>query len=170
MNDQDNGENERLEGLLRRARLPEPSLQLKRRVIAEARKAWMQAAPEVPWQIPIRDLAVSAAAAVLVVWLANCSSDYALDRIATGGVRVTGPVSGRSDIDALPEMPYGSVVRRLVSLQPRYSGFDASALNDRAEVFRRILDEAQQSAFSQPSRGGPESRMNPARPVGHSYS
>ncbi|UCC99115.1 MAG: hypothetical protein JSW66_04350 [Phycisphaerales bacterium] len=170
MSTENHAENEQLEHLLRKARLPDPSPRLKERVTAEARKAWNQAAPDVPWQIPIRRLAVSAAAAVLVVWLANYSSDHVLARRAIGGLPTAGRVSGQNDIDALPEMPYGPFVRRLVSVQPRSSGFDASALNDRAEVFRRVLDEAQRSTFSQPQRGRPESHLSPDRPFAHSYS
>lgn len=170
MNNENDAKNKRLEALMRKAYLPEPSPQLKERITAEAKKAWTQAASDVPWQIPIRRLAVSAAAAVLAVWLANCSSDYVLGRRMTGGVPVAGRVSDQNDINALPEMPYSPFVRRLVSVHSESSGFDASALIDRAEAYRRILDEALQSTFSQPPQDGPQSRLNMAWPFAHSYS
>jgi hypothetical protein len=172
MSKENDTSDEHLEGLLRKARLPEPSPQLKDRITADAKKAWTQAAPDdVPWQRPVRRLAVSAAAAVLVVWLANYSSDYALGRRTTRGAPVPGRVSDQNDIGSLPEIPYGPFVKRLVSVQTQSSGFDASALNDRTETFRRILEEALQSTFSQPPRDGPQSRrLSPHCSVAHSYS
>jgi hypothetical protein len=71
-----NGENKQLESLLRKAHLPEPSPELKERITSGATKAWNQTSPELPWQIPVRRLIVSAAAAVFIIWMANSYSDY----------------------------------------------------------------------------------------------
>ena len=100
MNDKDM-QNEQLESILRRAHVPEPSPELKERITAEAAKAWNQTSLELPWQIPVRRLIVSAAAAVLVIWLANCSSDYAVARWQSGGLPVVHQQP--SDLDELPE-------------------------------------------------------------------
>ena len=70
-----NVENKQLESLLRKAHLPEPSSKLKERITTEAKKIWLQTSPELPWQIPVRRLFVSAAAAVFIIWITNCSSD-----------------------------------------------------------------------------------------------
>jgi hypothetical protein len=141
-------QNERLEELLRKAHLPEPSPQLQERITAAAKRAWDQAPQELPWLIPFRRLVASAAAAVLIIWLANCSSDLTLAKWSSGAVHM---VSQRpSDIEALPEMPYGPFVRRLACLNRRSSVIDASALKDRIEALRHVLDEAQWDGPTKP--------------------
>jgi len=155
MNDK-NIQNEQLESLLRRARMPELSPELKERITAEATKAWNQTSPELPWQIPIRRLIVSAAAAVFVIWLTNCST-----------VAHQQPL----DLDVLPEIPYGPLARHLVSTGRKPSLTDVSVLRNYTETVRRILDEAQQNGVSKPPASSEDrSLLLPTQPDFNSYS
>ncbi|MGB2866100.1 MAG: hypothetical protein WBC05_22390 [Sedimentisphaerales bacterium] len=168
MNDKDT-QNEQLERFMRKAHLHKPSPELKTRITAEATKTWNQASPELSWQAPVRRLIVSAAAAVLVIWLTNCSSDYALARWQSGGL----PVAHQkpSDLDALPEIHYGPLARHLVSTGRKPSITNASALRNYAETVLRILDEAQQNGVSKPPAPAEgRSRLFPTQPGFNSYS
>ena len=168
MNDKDT-QNEQLERFMRKAHLYKPSPKLKERITAEAAKAWNQTSPELSWQIPIRRLFVSAAAAVFVIWLTNYSSDYTLAKWRSGGLEVASQQP--PDIDALTEMPYGPLARRLVSAGRKSSMADASALRSYTESVRRILDETQQNGVSKPpapAKG--RSRLLPTQSGINSYS
>jgi len=164
-----NTQNEQLESILRRAHVPEPSPELKERITAEAKKAWNQTSQEISWQIPVRRLIVSAAAAVFVIWLTNCSSDYALARWQSGGLPVA--YQKPSDLDALPEISYSPLARHLVSASRKPSMTDASVLRNYAETVLRILDEAQQNGISKPSAPVEgRSRLLPTQPGINSFS
>ena len=168
MNDKDT-QNEQLESIMRKTHLHKPSPELKERITAEAAKAWNQTSLELSWQIPVRRLIVSAAAAVFVIWLANCSSDYALARWQSGGL----PVAHQkpSDLDALPEIHYSPLARHLVSTGRKPSITNTSALRNYTETVLRILDEAQQNGVSKPpapTEG--RSRLLPTQPGFNSYS
>lgn len=158
-------ENERLENLLRMAHLSEPSPQLRERITAEAKRVWNQAALELPWRIPLRRLAVSAAAAVLIIWLANCSSDYALGRWRAAKVLMA--VEQPADIDALPELPYGPFIGSLVSVSHRSLVIDTSSLSEHVGMVRQILDETWQNGAPAPVG---RSRLTPDRAGAYSYS
>jgi len=147
MNNKD-AQHERLENLLRKAHLPEPSQKLQERITAAAKSAWNQAPLELPWLIPIRRLVASAAAAVLIIWLANYSSDCTLAQWQFG--KIPAASDQPTEIEALPEMSYSPFVRRLASLDRRSSVIDASALNEHIEALRHVLDEAQQSGNAKP--------------------
>jgi predicted YcjX-like family ATPase len=168
MNDKDT-QNEQLERFMRKAHVHKPSPGLKTRITAEAKKAWNQTSPELSWQIPVRRLLVSAAAAVFVIWLANCSSDYALARWQPGGLLVAHQKP--SDLNALPEISYSPLARHLVSASRKSSVTDASALRNYAETVLRILDEAQQNGISKPSAPAEgSSSLLPTQPGFNSYS
>jgi len=168
MNDKDT-QNEQLERFMRKAHLHKPSDELKKRITAEAAKTWNQISPELSWQIPIRRLFVSAAAAVFVIWLANCSSDYALAQWQSGGLEVAHQQP--SDLDALPEIHYSPLARHLLSTGRKPSITDASALRSYAETVRRILDEAQQNGVSKPPAPVEgRSLLLPKQPGFNSYS
>ena len=162
-------ENDQIESLLARAHVPEPSPQLKQRVTAEARKVWDQTPADIPWQIPFKRFVASAAAAVLIIWLANFSSDYTLAQWRPGGASVTAQQS--TDFDTLPEMPYGPLAKHLASVDRKPRVIDASALSDYVENMRRILEQAQQNGVSMPSvPPGGSSRLIPGRAGANSYS
>jgi hypothetical protein len=162
-------ENDKIEHLLKRAHIPEPSPLLKERITAEARKAWNQTSLEMPWQIPIRRLAASAAAAVLIISIANFSSDYALERWGPGDVRTT--KEQLPDLEILPDMPYRPFVRHMVSVNRRPSITDASALRNYTERVRQVLNEMQQNgASNEQVPDGGRSRLFPAQPDSDLYS
>lgn len=147
MNDK-NAENKQIEDLLRKAHLHKPSPELKKRITAEAAKAWNQTSPEVSWQIPFRRLLASAAAAVFVIWLSNYSSDYALAQWRPGGLSIASHQP--PNLDELTEMPYSPLARHLISAGHKPSMTDASALRNYTETIQRILNEAQQNGVSKP--------------------
>ena len=162
-------DNKKIESLLTRAHISELSPQLKQRVTAEARKAWHQTPVEIPWQIPFRRLAASAAVAVFIVWLANFSSDYTLAQWRPGGVSVAAQQS--TDFDTLPEMPYGPFAKHLAAVDRRSPVIDASALSNYAESVRKLLDETSQNGVAAPAaQPGDSSRLIPARVNIFSYS
>lgn len=164
-----NTQNEQLERFMRKANLHKPSPELKERITTEATKAWNQTSPELPWQIPVRRLLVSAAAAVFVIWLANCSSDYAMARWQSGGLKIAHQKP--SDLDALPEIHYGPLARHLVSTVRKPSITNASALRNHAETVLRILNEARQNGVSKPPAPVEgRSRLLPTQPGFNSYS
>lgn len=144
-----NGENKQLEDLLRKAHPPELTSELKERITTEAKHAWIHTSSELPWQVPVRRLLVSAAAAVFIIWLANNSSDYLMVRWQSSETRIAN--EQRSDLDALTEIPYSPLARRLVLAGPKPSFIDASALRSYAETMFQILDEAQQNGVLKPA-------------------
>ena len=159
-------ENERIESLLRSVHMAEPSPQLKVRITAEAARMWNQSSSKPSWFIPLRHLAASAAAAVVIIWLANYSSDRALGRWRPANVLAV--VEQPADIDALPELPYGPLARRLVSVNRGSLAIGTSSLSDRAETIRQVLDEAMQSGASSPAGGS--SGLVPDQAAANSYS
>ncbi len=168
MKDKDT-ENDKIEHLLRKAHLPEPSPLLKERITTEARKEWKQTSLELPWQVPVKRLVASAAAAVFIISIANFSSNLALKKWRPGDVRATREQP--PDLDVLPEMPYRPFVRHLVSVNRRPSMTDASVLRNYAERVRQALQETQQNGASnkQVPNGG-RSRLLPAKPHSDYYS
>jgi len=145
----ENDKNKQIEGFLRKAHLPEPSPQLKERVTTKAKKMWIQTSSELPWQIPVRRLIASAAAAVLIIWLTNSSSDYLMVRWQSNRPKIA--YQQHSDLDAMTEIPYSPLVRHLVSTGRRLSITDALALLNYAETLRQVLNESQQNGVSKPS-------------------
>ena len=168
MNDGKESQNEKLEKLLRKARLPEPLPELKDRITAEATRVWRQASVELSWRVPFRRLVASAAAAVFVIWLANFSSDYSLARWQTSG-----PTTHRqpSELEILTEIPYSPFVRHLTSAHHKLPMADDSGLRHYIETVRQLLDEAPWNDIANPPdpvKG--RSRLLPDRFNPSSYS
>lgn len=162
-------QNEQLENILRKAHLPEPSSELKKRISAEATKAWNQIPTELPWLIPLRRLAASAAAAIVIIWLANYYSEHTLAQWHP--VNFTDASRHPSGHEALPEMPYGPLMKRLAVLNRRPAMLDTSALNDHVEKLRQFLNEQQQNGISRPSvPSGDKSYLIPNQTSFNSYS
>ena len=67
-----------IEQRLKQARLAEPSAELRARIVGSARETWGKAPADIPWRIPLRHLAISAAAAVVIVSSANYFSMVAV--------------------------------------------------------------------------------------------
>jgi hypothetical protein len=143
-----NTENKQLEDLLKKTQLPGPSPQLKQQIITGAKKAWNQTGAELSWLVPFKRLVASAAAAIVIIWLANYYSECTLAKWQSE--KFPAVTEQSPDIDSLPEIPYGSFVRRMVSANRRSSMIDASALSDHVEALRHILDESQQSRTTRP--------------------
>lgn len=168
MNEKD-AQNEHIESILRKAYVPRLSPELKERITAAAKKAWNQAPEELPWLIPFRRLVASAAAAIIIIWLANYSSERALAQWQSEKVPSTSEQF--PGLESLPEIPYGPFVRQLATVNRQPSMIDASALNDHIEVLRHILDEAQQSNITKPSElPGSRSHLISNPPSAISYS
>ncbi|MDT8303592.1 MAG: hypothetical protein RQ760_19080 [Sedimentisphaerales bacterium] len=162
-------ENNKVENLLRKVHPSEPSPLLKERITAEARQVWNQTPLEMPWQIPIRRLVASAAAAVLIISIANFSSDQALEKWNPGNVLAT--KEQPLDLEILQDMPYRPFVRHMISVNRKTSMTDASALRDYTERVRQVINEMQQNGVSnQPVLDGGRSRLFPAQPLSDSYS
>jgi hypothetical protein len=156
-------ENKQLEDLLRKAHLPEPSQQLHERITAAAKRAWNQTPPELPWLIPFSRLVASAAAAIVIIWLANYYSECTLAQWQSEKFPAT--IEQHHDQESLPEIPYGPFVRRLVSVNHQSFIINASALNEHVETLRLILNEVQQNIITKPSiptGGGSSLITNPS--------
>ncbi len=168
MNEKDM-ENDKIENLLRRAHPSGPSPLLKERITTETRKVWNQTSLEIPWQIPIRRLVASAAAAVLIISITNFSNDRALKGWYPRDIRTTREQTPKHEV--LPDMPYRPFVRHTVSINRKPSINNASALRDYTERVRQVLNEMQQNgASNQPVPDGGRSRLFPIQPVSDSYS
>jgi len=148
--DRDNFE---IEQLLRRVRPTEPSPEVRARITGAARAAWNGPATGSAWRIAFRRLAVSTAAAVVMV----SAADYA-SRRAVAPWQSTGPAVARLDpaeIEDWLEMPYSPLVRQLVATR-RPAGPDAVTLLDYMERMRETISETEQGhgpEVSPPSEG-----------------
>ncbi|MEN6426386.1 MAG: hypothetical protein ABFE13_13580, partial [Phycisphaerales bacterium] len=124
---------DRAERLLKRARPLEPSDELRERVMDAARRAWKETPAEVPWQIPFRRLAMSAAAAIVIVSSTNFFSDHAVGRWrADRPVVARAPVASAGETWDVPRDPF---VQHLVAVR-RASERDPLAVIDSAERMR----------------------------------
>jgi hypothetical protein len=152
--------NNEIERLLRRAKLPEPSAELKERVTSAARKAWNEASPDIPWQVPVRQLAISAAAAMLMVSLANYYGDHMLTGWQPNGS--ASAVEEPSDSGDWPQTPYSSLVRHLAMMNKPVR--NPSALLEYMEKLREILGEREPPEVPDPGApAGHRSRLLPTR-------
>lgn len=153
-------EYEQIENLLRKAHVPEASAELKERITARARNAWTQTSPEVSWRVPLRRLASAAAAAVVIVWVTNYSSDRALQKWKSGESFAT--QHWPTDLDALSEVPYGPFAKYLATVRRKPSAIGVWDLYQYVETVRRAIDESRQNGTldsAAPSRGS--SRLLP---------
>ena len=162
-------ENEKLEHILKKTYIPEPTAILKERITIKAKKVWHQSSEEIPWQIPIWRLIASAAAAVLIISIANFYNEHVLKRWHHKDTKTTSKQA--PDLDTLPEIPYRPFVRHLVSVNRKSSITDASALRDYTKRLQQALDEMQQNGGSngQSPEGG-RSRLFKVQPDSGYYS
>lgn len=162
-------ENNKIESLLRKAHIPEPSPMLKERITTEARKAWNQTSLEIPWQIPIRRLVASAAAAVLIISITNLYSNHTLKRWCQRDIRAT--TEQPPELEILTEIPVRPFIRHMVSVNCKPSPTDNSALHNYTERLRQVLNGMQQNGASngQVLEGG-RSCLFPPKLESDSYS
>jgi hypothetical protein len=83
MNDR-NEERREVERLLEMMRLAEPSAALRERAVAAAKEAWDEEPAQAPWWIGFRRLAISAAAAALIVSCSRYFSDLSVAKWQAG--------------------------------------------------------------------------------------
>ncbi|MBN2134030.1 MAG: hypothetical protein JW741_31290 [Sedimentisphaerales bacterium] len=162
-------ENDKVERLLQAARPGAPIGQLKARVTKAAREAWREGPADVPWRVPLRRLAVSAAAAALIVSLANLAADRSLMRGRAGGARVAQRET--VDLEGVPEEVYGSVARRLLAANLRAPQAVGARLEEYREQMRQVLEEAQENGVANPPRApNGRSRLLPVPSASEAYS
>jgi hypothetical protein len=153
-----NAEHERIERLLKQARLPEPPSPLHDRVTTAAKQAWDQTPTDVPWQVPLRRLALSAAAAVIVVSLANH-----LGNVAEPRAHPRGPVAAsisNPDVEEMAEMVYSPSRYRLATDRRRISEMGGATLRNKMENIRAVLEELENNGIqAQPTPSGGRSRL-----------
>ncbi len=143
-----------IEQRLKQARLAEPSAELKRahRRFGDEKRG-SKAPADIPWRIPLRHLAVSAAAAVLIV----SSADY-FSTAAVAPWQASRPVTTRmeaANFEDTPEMPYSPFVRHLIATSGA-PAHDASVLLNYFQSVRKTLDGAEQDDAADGS--GPDDR------------
>ena len=162
-------QNDKVERLLQAARLSAPSGQLKDRVTKAAREAWREGPADVSWRVPVWRVAVSAAAAALIVSLANLAADRSLVRGRTGVARMA--LQEAADLEAVPEEVYGSVARRLLAVNFRASEAVGERLEQYREQMKQVLDEAQENGVADPPRApNGRSRLLPVPSGREAYS
>ena len=147
-------ENNKIENLLKKVNISEPTPLLKERIITEAKKVWNQSSQEIPWQIPIRRLVASAAAAVLIISIADIYNNHILKKWQFKNAGTT--TKQAPDLETLPDIPYRPFVRHLVLINRKPSINDASVFRDYTERLQQVLNEMQQngSSYEQSPEGG----------------
>jgi hypothetical protein len=164
-----NAERDRIEHLMKQVQLIGPAQPLKNRVTSAAAKAWNQAPPEIPWQIPSRRLAASAAAAVLFVSLADVFSHRAAAQWHHEAPVITGSES--LDLNDLSVTDHGAVGRQLAASSCRPPGAGSLTLHSYIEQVREMLEESQPSQDVGPPASTPgRSRLVPTSSPTKSWS
>ena len=148
-----------IERFLKKARLAEPSSEVKARVIGAAKEAWSEAPADASWRIGLRRLAISAAAAVVLVSSANYFSGQAVARWQAGPV--VAAKMAPANFEDMPESPYSPFVMHLMATG-RSPAQNAAALLDYVEKVRETLNGAEQDDAAERSGSGEhESRLLP---------
>jgi len=141
MNETDR-DNHEVEQLLRKVRPVEPSAEARQRITGAAREAWNESGAGRTWRIAFRRLGVSAAAAVVMISIA----EYASYRAVAPWQSCGPPAVARVEIEEIeewPEMPRSPALRQLVATR-RPAGPDAATLLDYMERMRETLSETEQ--------------------------
>ncbi len=132
MNDKDRDHRE-IERLLEMMRLAEPSAALRERAVAAAKDAWNEEPAQAPWWIGLKRLAVSAAAAALIVSCSRYFSDLSVAKWQAGR-----PVAGvvAQSGDGVSDPPYNAFVGHVAAAR-RASPPDPVALLESMQELRR---------------------------------
>jgi hypothetical protein len=134
-----------IERLLRRARPAQPSDELRSQVFRAAGKAWAEHPGPVLWRIAAWRLAVSAAAAILIVILADAWSDFAVTRSRSPtpvavAREFDSPLDEPQWADMEPAIPYASLIgHTAVASRPMTSS--AGPLLDHIEELQDALSQ-----------------------------
>jgi hypothetical protein len=148
-----NRESNEVEQRLKRARLAEPSAELKARIVGAARETWAKAPADIPWRIPLRHLALSTAAAVLIMALANLYGD----QLSAPRLHPRPSVVCREtvDLDTLAEVPVDCRIVGYAHSPPSMFaqwesvGTAHPTLLDYAGQVRQTLKETEQDGMQQ---------------------
>lgn len=166
---QTNPDRDKIERLMKAARLPGPSDALKTRVIEATQKAWRRDSIDIPVRILLRRLVASVAAAVIVVALADRYGNRAMSAWQPGDLAAVHQKS--ADLQTLLESTHSIAALPLRHRERQSSSIDASTLRGHLERVREILDEAQGDPDSKSSTSvGGQSGMIPTRPDFDLYS
>jgi len=156
---------DRVERLMKAAGLPGPSDALKAHVMAAAQKAWRQDSIDIPARIFLRRLAVAAAAAVIIVTLADRYGERTVSPWRSGDVAAA--IQEPVNLEAL--LGTADLAAAHLRLRGRPSAIDASTLREHVARIRQILDETQGSANASTLVEG-QTRVIPAQTGFGSYS
>ena len=156
-----NEQNIKIERLLRKARLAEPSPELKARVLGAGREAWREAPADASWRIGLRRLGVSAAAAAVIVSSANYLSSQAVAPWQAGPA--VAAQMEPANFEDMPESPYSPFVRHLLATD-RSPAQNAAALLDYVEKVRETLNGTEPDDAAE--RSGPDDRESRLFPAG----
>ena len=151
-----------IERLLERVHLPEPSPALHDRIATAARQAWDREPTDVPWQIPLRRLALSAAAAVVIVSLANFGSDLLVSSTHLARPFEANSESTRNASDAIG---VDDIRLRMATVRLQRPQLDLTALRERMERLHRTLEKTSPNGTERPpAPPGDRSRLLPTGP------
>jgi hypothetical protein len=153
-----NQDQERIERLLKASRPAKPSAALKARVTTAAEAAWNRGPAEVPWQVPVWRLAVSAAAAGIIIAFGNRLGDFGRPG-AQAGVAVA-VETANPELEELAETVYGPSRSRLRTRRGKPSAANDATLREKVERIEQILDEMDSNGIqAQPAPSGGRSRL-----------
>lgn len=134
MNDR-NEESREIERLLEMMRLAKPSAQLRERVTAAAREAWHEDVTEAPWRIGLKRLAISTAAAVLIVSIANYFSNLSVAKWQPG--RPATAVMEQANAEEMPGLPDSPFMRHVAAARKSAQPDPAALLEHVRELRQR---------------------------------
>lgn len=140
-------EHQETEDTLKRVRPQEPSAELKAKILRAARDAWREEPAHVPWQIPIRRLAASVAAAVLMIFLANLYGNSAPMYRPAGAP--TAGIAEPCDLDSIMDVHIPLIRYMATAGRPAQGG--ASTLLQHLEMVQEALRETERKDTSEES-------------------
>ena len=133
MNDQ-NEERREVEQLLEMMRLAEPSPECRARVTAVARETWAEVPVEASCRIGLKRLAVSAAAAALIVSCSRYYSDLSVAQWQPG--RPATAVMEQANAEDMPGLPYSPFMKHVAEAR-RTAQPDLAALLEHMRELRQ---------------------------------
>lgn len=150
----------KVEWLLRQAKPSDASAPTKARTMDAAKRAWEQTQTDIPWQVPLRRLAGSAVAALVLISLANNLGSWVVPKPVDRAASASEAYSADPEDFYLAE--YGIVVTVVPASSYRSSAPGGLTVSDYMEQLQEMLDEdrARESRSQPPGR----SRLVPAAP------
>ena len=157
-----------IEQRLQKARLVEPTDELKARILGAARETWKNEPAEVPWRIPLQRLGLSAVAALLIVSCADYVSNVMVAPWQAGRPAPTRMVAVEWEDET--EIPSNPFVRHLIATCGT-SACNASALLEYLQSIRETANGTEPDDGADGSGPAvPESQLFPAGSKTRLYS